>query len=442
MKSIKSYLFLAFLMAVLGIAILVPGYAATFAYEIMVADSTRQERLQTIGYNCELGEYLIVWSVDVGGGNTDLWGRRASHYPQFHWIGQAFPIAATGSPERAVAIAFNPFGDGEYLVVFEYAFSPNDVDVKGQRVAAQQGAGDDGSELIGAAIDIGVTVGNEEHPHVAYLPSTKQYLVVYELDHDIWARRVSHYHQGDGGGETSGGEFPIAANASRVEMQPVVSAGTQQSYFLVTYAYEFGGDDYDIRGQRVRGSSTPGNELIDASFDLAVSTDCEISPTIVYHQNAQAFLVAWQRTSVENDDIWGVWLDELVLIDAPATTAPFAIANDAVALEAAPSADIDATSSDVVVAFSYAPLPGTFSQLGLVWLEPDLHASSPIRTPLDVYPGRSFSFDDPVVRLCRGQSWLLVGYSARYGTSEDADRDAHLLSAARATTLLPMIWRS
>jgi len=442
MKCIRATLFLILTIGFLGIGLFVSSHAATFAREIVVANSFRQERLEALGYNCGLGEYLVIWSVDVGGGDTDLWGRRASQYPQFHWIGGAFPIAIAAAPERAASVACSPIGDGEYLVVFEYALSANDIDVKGQRVAAQRGGGDAGSELIGPTIDIATAVGNEQHPGIAYLPSTQQYLVAYERNNDIWGRRVSQHRQGDGGGETIGDEFPIAANASRVETQPTVNASTQQSYFLVTYAYQFGGDDYDIRGQRVRGFSAPGDQLIDTFFDLAIFTDRETRPAIAYHQNMQAFLVAWQRTSGSNDDVWGVWLDERVLSGNPAIADSFAIANDAVAHESTPNVDIDSSSNDVVVALSYSSMPGAFSQLGTVWLDSDPWASNPIRTPLDVYSERSFSFVNPLIRLCRGQPWMLAGYSARYGTSEDADHDAHLLSAARASTLLPMIWRS
>lgn len=431
-------LVLTSLVIVMSGAIQVKGASQPYAQEIVVSASTSNEQIEAIAYNSVRGEMLLVWSVDAGEGNYDVWGRRASFCGAFRWLGEAFPIANTANSERVAAAAFNS-SDNDYLVVYEYQFSQHDSDIWGQRVAGYTGGGDQGGELKGAAFMIGATVGNETTPDLIYLPSVQHFLVVYALDGDIWGRRVARQHLGDNGGELIGDEFAIAFDFQRAEKEPRVQASTQQSYFLVTYTYAFSEDDWDVRGQRVRGLHKQGDELIDTSFDIAFTTDSEIRSTIGYSQNAQGFIIAWEASSAGNTDIRAAWLSETKLSGDPMIGTPFALAEDLVALEQSPFIDVDPANGDVVVAFSVIPDTFLQSRLGILWLNPDPLASPRLLRPLSLFPERPFAMTGPQIELCHAQAGMVLAFDASAGAGGASEYDVYLLAGARWALLLPLL---
>ncbi len=414
------------------------GSGTTMAKEIIVADSGNDEHLQAIAFNCNRGEYLIVWSKDVGGGDTDLWARRASLRPSFHWIGAPFVIAESSRPEQAAAVTFNPLAD-EYLVVYELIFSEADADIKGQRIAGWSGGGDNGPELKGVSIDVAVTVGKETRPDAAYIPATAHYLIAYESDGDIWGRRLAERGQGDNGGELIGEGFAITADTDRQKSEPAVAVSTLQSYFLVTYNYEYRTQDSDLRAQRVQGMTGTGSELISGPIDIAFSANDEHAGAVVYAPHVQAFFVVWQSDSGNNRDLWGAWLDEQVMNGNPTFVGPFAVAADGTAQEFTPAADIDLTSGETAITFSYRDDTMPHVRLGLVWLNPNPLVVPPVSRPLHVFPERPFSFIHPDISMCRGQPDMVLAYTAE--VNADQEHDVHLLAASRWASILPMIWR-
>ena len=436
MKILLSFLLISLIVAISS-ATPVQSASQPYGQEIVVADSNSNEQIEAIAYNSLRREMLIVWSVDAGQGNYDLWGRRASLCATFQWLGPAFPIANTTSSERVAAAAFNS-SDNDYLIVYEYQFSAQDSDIWGQRVAGYAGGGDEGGELKGGAFMVGASVGNEISPDLIYLPSTQNFLVVYVLDDDVWGRRVARQHLGDNGGELISSEFAIAYDFQHGEKEPRVQASTQQSYFLVTYTYEFADDDWDVRGQRVRGLHKNNDELIGTSFDIAFTSDSEGRSSIGYSQNAQAFIVAWEATGADNTDVRAAWLSEKVTSEDPIIGAPFAIAEDLVAQEQSPTVDVDPANGEVIVALSVIPDEFLQARIGTLWLNPDPNAQSHLLRPLSLFPERPFTMSAPQVELCHGQAGMLVSFDAS-SSANPGDHDAYLLAGARWVSLLPLL---
>ena len=439
MKS--SRLWLALLAALLAGLVITGAVAAyTFAREVVVADSGQDERLSDVTINCNRAEWLVVWQVDTGGGDTDILGRRARSIPGFEWLGDAFAIAATTSPERAARVAYNPLDD-DFLVVYERKLLSDDVDVMGQRVAGWQGGGDNGPDLRGGAFAIGASIGQETTPAVAFLPATQQFLVAYELNEDIRGRRVARYHMGTGGGETLGPTFIVAADPFRAEGAPAVTASEQQAYFLVAYTYEFTQDESDVRGQRLKGSSTPGAELLGTAFDIANTTDDETQPDLAYSQNWHALLAVWTATAAGNSDVRGLWLDEYIQSGDPAMGPAFDTSANPIANEMEPQATSDPITGNTAVTMIVVPVPGAVSRVGLVWLQPDPLALNHIMTPRFTFPERPFSVSTPRLSLCPNRPGLLIGYSARFGGSLDYQYDAQLLAGGQWSAPMPLVQR-
>jgi len=424
-----------FLLALTFLSAPVLAQSSLFAREIPVDVTSAMASLDALGVNAA-GEYLVVWQVDAGGGNFDIWARRAAFRPDFRWLGPAFAIANSAKSERAAAVAYDPV-DNEFLVVYEYGYSSEDSDVRAQRVA---GSADAPSDLIGSFLPVGVTTGDESMPDVAFLASTGQYLIAYSMDGDVWGRRVARRGQGDQGGDFLGDEFIIAADAY-AETHPVVAAADPESYFLVAYAYAFSPDDDDVRAQRVRGRAQGDEELLGAHFALADSADRENAPTLAYSSYARAFVALWQVSVPFNDDIRGVWVDAGNYSGKPLVGQAFDVAADVLAMESAPRVDVDSGAGEVAVAFSYADMAGSWSRPALVWLARDPRAAKPVARPVQALPERNFQTLTPRVRLWPGQIRFLTGYTARWGTSSDADRDVYLLDVSRWGVALPLIMR-
>lgn len=423
---------LLFLLApVLNVTAVAPQ---AYGHEIVVAATTSDEQISAIAYNSLRSEMLVVWQVDAGNGNYDIWARRGRHMGPFQWLGEAFVVAASATSEDTAAVAYNS-SDDDYLVVYEYQFTASDHDIFGQRVAGRSGEGDQGGELKGSVFSIGGTTGSEQNPDVAYLPSSQHFLVVYELDGDIWGRRVARQHLGDNGGDLIAAEFAIAADFEHNEAQPQVLASTQQSYFLVAYAYEFASDDWDIRGQRVRGLYTDTGQIMAQAFDVAFTSDSETNPGLGYSQNAQAFIVVWQADAANNSDVRAVWLDERIQQGNPAINTPFVVSEDLVAQEQQPAVDVDPANGDVAIILSYIPDEVLLARIGTVWLNADPTVTPHITRPLSLYPERPFAVTHPLIKLCHGQPGMMVGFDA----ATSSEHDAYLIASSRWTTLLPLI---
>lgn len=414
--------------------------SAPFLSEVEAANQPQDEQIQAAVYNCNRAEILVVWQVDTGGGDTDLFGRRARLLPGFQWLGGAFVIAATSSPERNAHVAFNPLDD-DFLIVYERQLASGDIDVLGQRLSGWSGGGDNGPELKGSAFFVGATVGKEMGADLAFLAATQQFLVAYELDGDVRAQRVARYHQGNSGGELIGSDFIVAADFQRAESEPAVIASSQQAYFLVAYAYEFSAGDFDIRGQRLRGASSPGNELIDSAFDLAFGSDVEHEPRLAYSQSRQAFLAVWTAAAAGNSDVRGKWMDERVLSGTPGIGLTIPIADSLTAAEGSPWVDIDPITGDVAVTLTSLPAPGAAARVGLAWLNPDPLAAKPILRPFALFPDRPFPFSEPRLTLCPNQPTMIIAYNARFGVDPNYQHDVHLLVGGRWGVAMPMVLR-
>lgn len=402
-----------------------------FAREIPIATSPAQERLAALGVNSR-GDYLVVWETDAGGGDTDIWGQFIDLTGRR--LSQAFPIAATAKPEFAARVAYNP-DDNEFLVAYEYAYQDGDHDIRGQRVDG------DGPTLIGNALTIGVTTGDERTPDVAYLSATGQYLVAYAMDGDIWARRVARRGHGDGGGDFLGDEFPVASDPLSPESQPAVAAAFHENYFLVTYTYTFSQEDDDVLAQRVRGAETSGDQLLGEKITLASSLEREHASALAYSPRARAFITLWQVSIPFSEDVLGRWVDAGDLSSKPFIGDAFDVAADAVTMERWPQVDVDAASGQVVAALASAAAPGDWYRPAIVRLNGDPRGVNPVLVPPRALPERAGHALAPRIKLAAGRTHFFQGYTLQWGTSPEADMDAYLYLTDRWSVTLPMILR-
>ena len=209
----------------------------------------------------------------------------------------------------------------------------------------------------------------------------------------------------------------------------------------MAYTYEFTQDESDVRGQRLKGSSTPGAELLGTAFDIANTTDDETQPDLAYSQNWHALLAVWTATAAGNSDVQGLWLDEYIQSGDPAMGPAFDTSANPIANEMEPQATSDPITGNTAVTMIVVPVPGAVSRVGLVWLQPDPLALNHIMTPRFTFPERPFSVSTPRLSLCPNRPGLLIGYSARFGGSLDYQYDAQLLAGGQWSAPMPLVQR-
>jgi len=130
-----------------------------------------------LAYNRARNEFLVVWS-GVTGTTYAILGRRVKMAGGAGTVGDIFTTADTPTDDIYPAVAALPFpaGVGQYLVAWQYVYSPSDNDIYAQRVAG------DGSGPVGAPIIISNPVVDQRAPAVDGSETGQRYLVAWSHD--------------------------------------------------------------------------------------------------------------------------------------------------------------------------------------------------------------------------------------------------------------------
>jgi hypothetical protein len=154
-----------------------------------------------------------------------------------------------------------------------------------------------GQPIIISELDI-----DEEMPAVAYDSARREFLVVWSNDRssapdDVYARRVSI------GGQLLSWFCVRCGTVERTA--PDVAYSGQHGDYLIVYAREDSGGDWDIFGQRVDIYGPQGNEFSIAAGTLSF-VGSEERPTVAYNSQDDDFLVVWVEQGASGKEVWGV----------------------------------------------------------------------------------------------------------------------------------------
>ena len=253
-----------------------------------ITNLTNDQVHPSIAFNQEAGEYLVVFEHAFSETDHDIYGQRVSGNGSP--VGSVFDIATSSNDESNPDVIYNPMS-GEFLVVFEYAYTEADHDIYAQRLSSN-------GEKLDSAIIIDSSGSSEKLPAVAYHPwDNLGYLVVYQKavatgpSHDIYGRLVNS------NGSLPGLIFAIA-NTTFDEAMPSVAGGSQ---YLVAYQredLETADGSYNIYSQ---GVSTIGSLTSTAAVETWEYD--QLYPEVAYNSILDEFLVVWE------DHHWG-WGDD------------------------------------------------------------------------------------------------------------------------------------
>jgi len=199
-----------------------------------------------------------------------------------HLIGGNFPIIADTGDQVVSGLVYNAVDD-EYLILWTQMAQADvaDSDVYGQRLSST-------GEIIGQPFAVSSASGNQRGAIAAWNERDDQYLVVWwqeVLDSsDLYGQRVS----------SEGlllGEPITISDAPDDQWFPAIAYDSRSNGYLVVWEDQRDAVARlsDIYGQRL---SAEGEHLGD-NFAIAAAPGPQSSPTLVYHAQADEYLVVW-----------------------------------------------------------------------------------------------------------------------------------------------------
>jgi hypothetical protein len=228
--------------------------------------------------------YVVVWTQESSG-DFNIYGARVSADGTLvQPIGKISNTTA-GKSSILPDVAWN---GSEYLVVWQFNYATDDVDVYAQRVSAT-------GSLVGGTIIVSQPSANQQHATVAAAGGT--FYVAWE---DTRAGNSGIYGGRVASGSPLDGDGVAVVNGTTNESVPDVAwNGTN---FLVAYQYEFTATDNDVHARLVSSSAVP----VGSVTVISGGTHGESSPAVT--SNGADYLVVWQDTrnnATTGTDIYG-----------------------------------------------------------------------------------------------------------------------------------------
>jgi hypothetical protein len=250
----------------------------------------------SVAYNSQRDEYLVVWALDRPV-NDDIMARRVRHDGTL--VGPAFyVVGGAGGLRRFPDVTYNSQAD-EYLVVWE-----TDWDVRARRVSGT-GMVLDTSDRIIAAGTVGVVYYDQ--PAVAYASSANRYLVVFrQVIVGTGARAIQARAVESNGTLVGTSAFDIrASSATALPQNPDLAYNRTRNEFLVAWDQDVLGDR-DVYGRRVKMAGGPG--ALDSPFPiLNFLADDETDPAVAAVPRPVGmgqYLVVGVRSIAGDEEIW------------------------------------------------------------------------------------------------------------------------------------------
>jgi hypothetical protein len=250
-------------------------------------------------YSPSAAKYLVVWEDHHWGWGDewDIYGRfvSAAGVPQGGIFGVGWEYE---NHMMAPAVACNST-TGEFLVVWEFAYSDVDHDIWGRLVAG------DGT-LISDWLDVATSSNNEYAPAVCYNPDLNEYLIVYErrsgadpvTPRDLVCTRLG------AAGEQIATADVIATTAD--ECQPDITYGFHSDKYIVVYRTPNATwTDLNIHACLLSGDGTPAG----APFSANWQPGHDQNPTVAFDSENNEFFVMSANGSGAARELKGEYFD-------------------------------------------------------------------------------------------------------------------------------------
>jgi uncharacterized repeat protein (TIGR01451 family) len=261
-----------------------PGADPAVNFPISVAPDSQELPALTHGQD----KYSAVWqdSRNYSFVEEDIYGQRISNHGEL--LGTGFPLVSTPISQTYPTAAYD--GHQSYLVVWQDARNSTGTayDIYGQMV-------DITGTLPGINLSICTAARDQYFPAVAS-DAEDEFLVTWQDsrhgDWDIYGQRVSNE------GALSGDNFEISTAPSDQCFPALAYNSAEDNYLIVWQDHRNG--SWDIYGRCVSSGGNQGGD-----FAIAVATESQERPDVVYNSTDNEFLIIWQDYRNANWDIYG-----------------------------------------------------------------------------------------------------------------------------------------
>jgi hypothetical protein len=282
------------------------------APELQVAGAATDEDRPAVAFNPAAQQYLVVYERRTGApGNLDVYGQRIAANGAL--VGGSFAIAGSVRDERRPRLAFN-LATNRFLVVYELDWNGDGSNyvVMGQMVNAN-------ATLSGSPIIVGGFVVDELVPEVAYNATANEFFVVFEFDSDgdggnidVAARRVS------AAGAIVGDAFyvgRITVNGVHVhDRAPHLAWNSAANEYLIVYEVDLfdDGSDIDVLGVRLPATSMSAiGPFFVASSAVGGEGRHDLNPYVAYDGAHNQVLATWELDFSGDGTDFDVWSQKI-----------------------------------------------------------------------------------------------------------------------------------
>ncbi len=196
------------------------GSAQGAAFLISDADSM-EKRAPFVVFDSVNRRFLIVWEDNHSGLSFDVYARLLDSSGT---LGDEIVVSSADRSQRKPKVAFDTANEA-YLVVWQDDRSANDVDLYGQRIAA------DGT-IRGLNFPVAEAGGNQANPAVVFDAANRRFLVVWEDsrsgESDLYARHLN------ADGTPDGSDF-VVSSAGDDQIAPCAAYHPRQANVLVAF---------------------------------------------------------------------------------------------------------------------------------------------------------------------------------------------------------------
>jgi len=295
----KKPFWLTLIASLLLLATIPPVYSSEFAVNTVEEDQVNP----AIAFNTDTDDFLVVWE-DYAWKLIGTLGIAAQRIgSNGNLIGEAFPAVGewlTSCLFQHPAIAYNPSAH-EYLLVWEYGHAEDDHHIYARRLPSTVKATEDaiGSDHIHIAAS---TSKFESNPKVAYNPTDKEYLIVWQernipIGYEYCLTKTSGQRLSSNGA-LLGSHININTDFTE-QCFPAVAFGTTNGQYLIVWEENKldGTGETDIYGQRIGRTGA----LVGGKIAVSTYVYDQIKPSLAYNNKANDFLVVWE----DHQGDWG-----------------------------------------------------------------------------------------------------------------------------------------
>lgn len=251
---------------------------------IPIADSTPDQTRPRIAFESRSDRALVVWEDETLSGAFGIYGRilLGDGTP----TGSPFLISTLGANSHTVPMVVASDARTEFLVVWQYAFSPTDMDIYARLVNSN-------GVLISDMLPVATSGAIETNPSVTYNANMDRYLVAFEFrpGPDLFAPPDVAVAPVAGNGRSWGPTSLLFGGTPAFDFSPRVAYSPLSHAYVVVFAM---GLQDAVNLQPYSVGLDENGIPVGQPHKLIYAENIGYKPDIVWNSLMNSFMAAWE----------------------------------------------------------------------------------------------------------------------------------------------------